>query len=134
MLAVDTNVIVRLLTQDDRKQAAAATSLFDAHQIWIAKTVLLEINWVLKSVHRYRPEGVREALKSLMGLPNVRVEDESAVANALALAASGIDFADALHLASTPQGVRFVSFDQAFVRQAQKAGVVEAALLDSKTF
>jgi predicted nucleic-acid-binding protein len=134
MIAVDTNVIVRLLTQDDREQAAYAASLFAAHQIWIAKTVLLEVSWVLASFYKYRPEGVREALENLVGLPNVLVEDESAVTNALALSAQGIDFADALHLESRPQGVRFASFDQAFVRRAQKAGVAAAEILDSKSF
>jgi predicted nucleic-acid-binding protein len=134
MLAVDTNVIVRLLTQDDRKQAAYATALFETHQIWIAKTVLLEVSWVLASVYQYPSDTVREALMKLIGLPNVRVEDEPAVASALALSAKGLDFADALHLTSRPQGVRFASFDQAFVRRAQKAGVAEAGVLDSKTF
>jgi len=126
-------VIVRLLTRDDREQTVYAASLFAAQQIWIAKTVLLEVSWVLTSFYQYRPDGVRKALEDLMGLPNVRVEDESAVASALALSAKGIDFADALHLASKPQGVRFASFDQAFVRRAQKAGVAEAGILDSKT-
>jgi predicted nucleic-acid-binding protein len=49
LLAVDTNVIVRLLTQDDRKQAAAAAAIFATEDVWIAKTVLLETAWVLKS-------------------------------------------------------------------------------------
>jgi predicted nucleic-acid-binding protein len=134
MTAVDTNVIVRLLTQDDREQTAHAISLFAAHQIWIAKTVLLEVSWVLTSFYQYRPDGVRKALENLVGLPNVQVEDESAVTNALALSAQGIDFADALHLESRPPGARFASFDQAFVRRAQKAGVAAAEVLDSKTF
>jgi len=45
--------------------------------------VLLEVSWVLTSFYQYRPDGVRKALEDLMGLPNVRVEDESAVASAL---------------------------------------------------
>jgi predicted nucleic acid-binding protein len=67
-----------------------------------------------------------------MGLPNVRLEDESSVALALALSAQGLDFADALHLASKPQGVRFTSFDQTFVRGARKAGAADAVILDSR--
>ena len=66
--------------------------------------------------------------------PNVRVEDESAVTSALALSAQGIDFADALHLTSRPLGVRFASFDQGFIRRAQRAGVADVGILDSKTF
>ena len=46
MTAVDTNVVVRLLAQDDPKQTAAARALFSAGSIWIAKTVLLETAWV----------------------------------------------------------------------------------------
>jgi predicted nucleic-acid-binding protein len=126
-------VIVRLLTQDDREQAANATSLFAAHQIWIAKTVLLEVSWVLTSVYQFRSESVREALAKLVGLPSVQTEDECSVASALALSAKGIDFADALHLESRPRGVRFASFDQAFVRRARKAGVAEAGILDART-
>ena len=134
MIAVDTNVIVRLLVQDDAKQAASAASLFEASQIWIAKTVILETSWVLVSVYRYPDESVREALTKLIGLPNVRVEDETSVTAALALGAKGLDFADALRLTSKPQGIRFSSFDQAFVRRAQKAGVAEAEILSAKTF
>lgn len=134
MIAVDTNVIVRLLMQDDRKQTPCAASLFAAHQVWIAKTVLLEVSWVLASFYKYRPEGVREALENLVGLPNVQVEDEAAVESALALSAQGVGFADALHLMSRPQSARFASFDQAFVRRAKKAGVAAAEILDSKTF
>jgi hypothetical protein len=68
----------------------------------------------------------------VIGLPNVRVEDKSTVVSALALTAKGIDFADALHLESKPHGVQFASFDQASVRRAQKAGIMEATILDSK--
>ena len=42
MTAVDTNVVVRLLTGDDPAQEAAARALFESGPIWIAKTVLLE--------------------------------------------------------------------------------------------
>jgi hypothetical protein len=108
---VSPDVIVRLLAQDDREHEP-----------------------VLASFYQYRPDGVRKALENLVGLPNVQVEDECAVTNALALSAQGIDFADALHLESRPPGARFASFDQAFVRQARKAGVSEAGLLNSKIF
>ena len=53
MTAVDTNVVVRLLTEDHPKQTAAARSLFAAGPIWIAKTVLLETGWI-------RPRGRRK--------------------------------------------------------------------------
>jgi len=104
MTAVDTNVVVRLLIGDDLRQAAVARSLFASGPIWIAKTVFLETNWVLRSVYGFDNDAVRAALRSLLGLRNVHAEDEAAVAAALVLTEHGIDFADALHLSSRPPG------------------------------
>jgi predicted nucleic-acid-binding protein len=123
MIAVDTNVLVRLLTSDDPKQAAAARSLFATEPVWIAKTVLLETGWVLRSIYGFEESAIADAFRTLLGLRNVRAEDEQAVAQALALTSHGIEFADALHLSSRPQDTAFVSFDRSFVRRAQRAGV-----------
>jgi predicted nucleic-acid-binding protein len=123
MTAVDSNVLVRLLTGDDVEQAAAAKSLFAAGPIWIPKTVLLETVWVLRSVYGFDEDAVRNALGKLLGLKNVHAEDQTAVAAALAFAAHGVEFGDAIHLTSRPAGAAFVSFDQSFVRAAQRAGV-----------
>ena len=122
MTAVDTNVLVRLLTEDDLKQAAAARSLFATEPIWIAKTVLLETGWVLRSLYGFEESAVRDAFTKLLGLQNVHTEDEPSVAAALALTVHGIELADAMHLSSRPQGAVFVSFDQSFVRRAKRAG------------
>ena len=123
MTAVDTNVLVRLLTGDDPKQEAAARSLFAAGPIWIAKTVLLETGWVLRSLYGFDEGAIRDAFMKLLGLQNVHAEDEESVAAALALTEQGIEFADAMHLCSRPPGSNFVSFDHAFVRRAKRAGV-----------
>jgi predicted nucleic-acid-binding protein len=123
MVAVDTNVIVRLLTADDRAQYAAARRLFATESIWIAKTVLLETAWVLGSLYGFDSSSIRDALVRTLGLSNVHVEEEAAVASALNLMTHGIDIADALHLASRPPAASFVSFDRAFVRHARSAGV-----------
>ena len=53
----------------------------------------------------------------------MQAEDEAAVAAALALTSHGIEFADALHLASRPPGASFVTFDKVFVRRAKRAAV-----------
>src|SRR5579864_686666 len=127
MIAVDTNVVVRLLTGDEPKQAAAARSLFATEPIWIAKTVLLETGWVLRSLYGYEESAIRDAFSKLLGLKNVHTEDEPAVAAALALTVHGIDLADALHLGSKPPGAVFVSFDRWFVRRAKRAGLTEVS-------
>ena len=132
MTAVDTNVLVRLLTGDDLGQAAAARALFASETIWIAKTVLLETGWVLRSLYGFEEDAIRDALKKLLGLRNVHAEDELSVAAALALTAKGIEFADAMHLSSRPAGARFVSFDKTFVRRAKRVGVPDISVVAVK--
>jgi hypothetical protein len=87
--------------------------------------VLLEAGWVLRSLHGFEDAAIREAFTKLLGLPNVQVEDESAVAAALALTAAGLELADAMHLCSRPPGTTFVSFDRSFVRRARRAGTLD---------
>src|SRR6266566_581151 len=132
MIAVDTNVLVRLLTGDDLKQAAAARSLFAAGPIWIAKTVLLETGWVLRSLYGFEESAVCDALTRLLGLKNVHTEDEPSVAAALALTVQGIELADAMHLSSRPPGAVFVSFDQSFVRRARRVGAADVSGMPAK--
>jgi predicted nucleic-acid-binding protein len=122
MVAVDTNVVVRLLTGDDPAQTAAAQSLFDTQPIWIAKTVLLETAWVLRSLYGFEASAVREAIRGLLGLENVHTEDEAGIAAALALTEHGLELADALHLSSRPANARFASFDKTLVQRARRAG------------
>lgn len=124
MTAVDTNVLVRVLTSDDARQDLAARTLLASGPIWIAKTVLLETAWVLRSLYHFEESAIRIALVKLLGIRNVQAEDGQAVATALRLAAHGIDFADALHLCSRPAGARFASFDRALLRRAKQAGFI----------
>jgi predicted nucleic-acid-binding protein len=123
VIAVDTNVLVRLLTGDEPKQEAAARSLFASETIWIAKTVLLETAWVLRSLYGFEESAIHSAFTKLLGLKNVHAEDESSVAAALALTMQGIELADAMHLSSRPPEAVFVSFDKPFVQRARRAGV-----------
>jgi len=128
MTAVDTSVVVWLLTQDDPKQAAAARSLFAAGPIWISKTVLLETGWVLRSLYGFDEAAVSDALAKLLGLKNVHTEDKASMADAFALTAQGIELADAIHLSSRPPGAAFVSFDRSLVRRAIRAGVARVSI------
>jgi predicted nucleic-acid-binding protein len=125
MTAVDTNVVVRLLTGDEPTQTAAARALFAAGPIWIARTVFLETAWVLRSLYGFDESAIRGAFTKLLGLKNVHAEDEASLAAALALTEHGIELADTLHLGSRPPAARFVSFDKAFVQRAKRAGVAD---------
>ena len=61
MTAVDTNILVRLVTGDNPRQAAATKSLFAVEPIWIAKTVLLETACVLRSLYGFENAAIMDA-------------------------------------------------------------------------
>lgn len=114
MRAVDTNILARLILADDPAQTALARSLFERDSIYVSITVLLELEWVLRSASRHARGDVITALQTLRGQPNVTIEDDAQVAEALSLAQAGADFADALHLVRSRHCADFVTFDQAF--------------------
>jgi predicted nucleic-acid-binding protein len=78
VVAVDTNVLVRLITKDHAEQVARATRLFQKERIWLAKTVLLETDWVLRSLYGFAAQDVGDAIGKVAGLPNVDLEDAPA--------------------------------------------------------
>lgn len=122
MIAVDTNIVVRFLTHDHPAQTAKAVSLFQSKEIWLSKTVILETHWVLNSVFDLPLQTINQALERLLALPNVRAEDATSVRQALDWCAHGLEFADALHLASRGPASRFVTFDARFSQSALAAG------------
>ena len=119
MIAVDTNLVVRFLARDDPAQAARAKALIEAQPILLLKTVLLESEWVLRTSFGFDRAAIGEALRRLIGLPGVEVEDRAAVARAFAWFDQGLDFADALHLASSGGAAAFATFDRALRRRAR---------------
>jgi len=88
---------------------------------------LLEAAWVLESVYDLSAGEVASALRGLLGLPDVRVEDASAVAAALDAPAKGLELADALHLLRAPEGAEFVTFDRALAKVGGKVRPVRLA-------
>jgi predicted nucleic-acid-binding protein len=129
MIAVDTNVVVRFLVRDDAKQAARAASLIRANEIWISKTVLLETEWVLRSLYGFSTEGLMGALRGLAGLPTVFLEDEFVAAKALEWFKEGVDIADALHLSSAIGAGEFATFDAKLARKAKRMTAIKVISL-----
>lgn len=120
MQAVDTNVLVRLLTRDDSAQFERATALFRRKQIWVAKTVLLETAWVLRSLYAFDQARIVAALRGVAGLKSVKLEDSAAVARAFDLTDAGVEFADALHVVSMGGAESLATFDRKFASKAKK--------------
>jgi predicted nucleic-acid-binding protein len=122
MLAIDTNLIVRYLTGDHPRQSPRARVVIDGQPIFVAVTVMLEVEWVLRSTYGYALADVIRALRAFGGLPTVEVEDGTTVSSALDLAEKGMDFADALHLGRSAHCDGFATFDRKFVKAAKAAG------------
>jgi predicted nucleic acid-binding protein len=125
VVAVDTNVVVRLLTGDDPAQAARARAIFEREAILLTKTVMLESEWVLRRLYRFGADRIADAFAALLALPDVTCEDSGAVADAIRWMRDGLDFADALHLASARPAGRFATFDGALVRRALKVADIK---------
>jgi predicted nucleic-acid-binding protein len=117
--AVDTNIVVRFLTQDDEQQYQKSLKLFQEQDIFISDTVLLETEWVLRFSYHLKPNEICKALRSLLGLPNVQLVNGSGIVQALQWHENGMDFADALHLAHSQTCSTLYTFDTKFVSRAR---------------
>ena len=123
MRAVDTNLVVRIFAEDHSEQAAIAESVLLADSVFLPKTVVLEFEWVMRSVYRKPTPAIAAAIERMLATESVQVEDQSAVMRAVAWFRRGMDFADALHLASSGHADAFVTFDGELRRRAARLDV-----------
>jgi predicted nucleic-acid-binding protein len=82
MRAIDTNVLVRLLTRDDTMQVAAAEA-FVEKGAWVSHLALAETTWVLTAVYELRPPAIATAVEMLLNHRSLTLEEPEVVANAL---------------------------------------------------
>ena len=82
MRAVDTNVVVRLLVRDDRRQLAA-TEKFVAKGAWVSHLVLAEAVWVLDAVYERSPQQIATAVEMLLAHAELTLQDPDIVDAAL---------------------------------------------------
>ena len=129
MFAVDTNVVVRLLAQDEPAQSKRSAQLFRTQEIFIPETVILETAWVLSDAYHFNRHQIVAGLTKLFGLPNVHLRDSIAVDLALEWYAGGLDIADALHLAESTNCQQMLTFDQRFVNRARRLNSHPVTLL-----
>lgn len=134
MIGLDTNVLARyyLATTDadaaTARQQQAARRLLEGNQaLHVAKTVLLELEWVMRGAYALGPGQFARVLEHLLASPHITVEDRLSVEAALASHRSGLDFADALHHATYRTCNAMASFDdRKFARRANKLGLLPA--------
>jgi predicted nucleic-acid-binding protein len=109
MPALDTNVLVRYIVQDDARQLAAVRRLIsrcvaEGSTLFVPVTVVLELEWVLRSSFEFGKDDVLLALSSLFSAADLSFESERALEVALQLFREGsADFADCLHVALATQ-------------------------------
>ena len=130
MLALDTNVLARYYVREDgaaqtRAQQDAARRIVEGGaRLFVAKTVLLELEWVLRGVYGQVRRDVRRVFEHLLDLTQVEIEDRAAVERAVANLGRGLDFADALHHASSRGCDALLTFDsRRFAGKARRLAV-----------
>jgi predicted nucleic-acid-binding protein len=125
MIALDTNVLVRLLVKDEAKQAALAQSYLrepcsNENPAWINRVVLAEFVWVLESYYEYPKERVAAALEGILTTAILKVEEAAIVRSALThYRNEGAEFADALiALTNAAKGAEMtLTFDKSAARR-----------------
>jgi predicted nucleic acid-binding protein len=118
MNAIDTNVVIRVVTGDDPAQSEQARALLERETVSVATTVLLESEWVLRSVYGLSKAEAHAALTAFAGLPTVALQEPDRVHRALKWSSDGLDLADALHLAAAIGMDGFKTFDRRLIRHS----------------
>ena len=138
MIGLDTNVLARYYTAAGSKddavtlaQCYAARKLIEGgKRLMVSKTVVLELEWVLRGAYEVTALQMAQVFSHLLSLSHVDIEDRVAVQSAVTALALGFDFADALHHASYRTCSSVATFDdKGFVRRAKKAGLKPAVLV-----
>ena len=138
MIGLDTNVLARYYVED-RKDAAtdpqkiAAKKLIESGRaLMVAKTVILEFEWVMRGYYGFAQKEILKVLRHLLQMPHVTIEDRTTVELALSQCDTGIDLADALHHASYRSCASMASFDdRRFARRAKKLGLSPGVFIPS---
>jgi len=120
MPGVDTNVLVRWLIEDDAAQVARVRKLFNTaiqsgNTLFVPSTVILELEWVLRSRYQLEKATVLQVFNALLETQELEFQAESAIEWALHLYRSGTaEFADCLHagLCAAANQMPMLTFDQ----------------------
>ena len=136
MIGLDTNILARYYIEDeDDKEAThqrlAAQRLIESGKpLMVAKTVMLELEWVMRGYYHFEAAEIVTVFKHLLTLPQITLEERNVVEQAIASFEQGLDFADALHHASYRDCEAMASFDdRKFARRAKRLGLVPRVIV-----
>ncbi|HBH74012.1 MAG TPA: nucleotide-binding protein [Synechococcales bacterium UBA10510] len=128
MIGLDTNVLARYFVEEADADSATAAQRQAARQLiesgqelFLPKTVALELELVLRGYYGFAMEAVLQVFEQLLNHTCLSVEDRPDLEQALAGLRSGLDFADALHHASCRDCEVIASFDdRGFARRIRQ--------------
>jgi predicted nucleic-acid-binding protein len=129
VIALDTNVLVRLVTGDDAAQARRVAARIDSGDaFFVPLTVALELEWVLRGAYKLAPDRIVAAFEALMSIRNLRFADDQLLTRALNQFRAGLDFADALHLEAAQNCSAMLSLDAKFRNRTARAALLPRAV------
>ena len=102
MIGLDANVLARYYVEDrsdaeaERQRMAARRLMESGQPLLVCKTVILELEWIMRVYYGFARAEAVSVLRHLLGLPQVTIEDRSTVEQALSHCDAGIEFADAM--------------------------------------
>lgn len=130
MIAVDTNVLARLILRDNPAEYAAALAFLSDNECSVGWSVLVELCWVLERSARLPRAEVAVGLAMINRLASLTVPDPDSLDWAIDRFAQGADFADMVHLVSrTAAAESFATFDRKLARQAGATAPAEVLIL-----
>ncbi|MBA3505793.1 MAG: type II toxin-antitoxin system VapC family toxin [Betaproteobacteria bacterium] len=122
MISLDSSILLRYITKDNARLAPVALAIITDNACFVSKAALMEIVFTLESVYRKSRDEIVTALRTIFGLTTVTVESQSVTAHAITWYAAGMDFGDAMILASSAGSDKVASFDRDFQRLAARIG------------
>ncbi|HEB63222.1 MAG TPA: type II toxin-antitoxin system VapC family toxin [Gammaproteobacteria bacterium] len=125
MIAFDTNLLVRIAVNDDHRQAEIAEQLLDSNEVFISRTVLLETEWVLRSIYKKSCGDIATFFENALMTKNLVIENFLEVGHALEWYKLGADFADAIHLCICGENILH-TFDAGFCKAAHNLHITPA--------
>jgi predicted nucleic-acid-binding protein len=122
MIALDTEILLRLVVNDDPKLGRQAVQLIDSGAaFFVPLTVSLELEWMLRGVYKLEASTVVNIFEALLSIRNVSFQNDADLAAALKLLAQGMAFTDALHLLSSAKCDHMITFDMKFAQAAKRS-------------
>lgn len=137
LTALDTNVLARYYVRAEQTDATTALQCEHARALmesgkplFVATTVALELEWVLRGFYKLQARTVAQVFNHLLSMPQVQLQDRQALQSASDALSQGFDFADALHHASSRHCDALVTFDtKGFAKRAAAKGWVPKVLV-----